>query len=212
MTGGAPSHGRQSGVVHRIYRLLTICLCFVILAASVRETFADDDAVQPRVFAPFVGNSSAPQAQPQPPAPTPTAQPGPVTPVMSAQQQSVIDLINAQRQTRGLAALRVNTKLNQAAVNHSLDMARNNFMSHSGSNGSTLGQRVTASGYAWGFVAENVAAGYDTPEEVVAAWMESSGHRANILSASATEVGVGVASNANSTYGIYWTLDFAKPR
>jgi uncharacterized protein YkwD len=212
MTGGAPSHGRQSGVVHRIYQFLTICLCFVIVAAGARDVYADDDAVQPRVFAPLVAHSGASQAQPPPPAPTPTAQPGPVTPALSAQQQRVVELVNAQRQSRGLAALRVNAKLNQAAINHSGDMARNDFMSHSGSNGSTLGQRVTGAGYSWSFVAENVAAGYDTPEEVVAAWMDSSGHRANILSSSATEVGVGVATNANSTYGIYWTLDFAKPR
>jgi uncharacterized protein YkwD len=196
--------------VHQIYRFLTISLCFVIVASSARAAYADGDAVQPRVYAPFVGSASG--SQQQQPAPAPTVTPQPATPVMNANQQRVIELINSQRTARGLAPLVANAKLISAAMNHSVDMARNDFMSHSGSNGSTLGQRVTASGYAWTFVAENIAAGYDTPDEVVAAWMDSSGHRANILSATATEVGVGVLTNANSTYGIYWTLDFAKPR
>jgi uncharacterized protein YkwD len=196
--------------VHQIYRFLTISLCFVIVASSARAAYADGDAVQPRVYAPFVGSASG--SQQQQPAPAPTVTPQPATPVMNANQQRVIELINVQRTARGLAPLVVNAKLNSAAMNHSIDMARNDFMSHSGSNGSTLGQRVTSAGYAWAFVAENIAAGYDTPDEVVAAWMDSSGHRANILSATATEVGVGVLTNSNSTYGIYWTLDFAKPR
>jgi uncharacterized protein YkwD len=121
----------------------------------------------------------------------------------------VVQLINQQRAQRGLPALAVNTALTNAAQGHADDMARYNYFSHTGRNGSTMVTRVQAAGYTnWRYLSENIAAGYTTPEQVVNAWMNSSGHRANILSTSGKEIGVGKGYNAASTYKNYWVADF----
>jgi uncharacterized protein YkwD len=92
-------------------------------------------------------------------------------------------------------------------------MADGNFFSHTGWDGSTMVGRVQATGYAdWSFLAENLAAGYRTPEQAVAAWMNSAGHRANILSTRTREIGVGQGFSASSTYKIYWVADLGAQR
>lgn len=102
--------------------------------------------------------------------------------------------------------------LDQAAVGHSTSMADNNFHAHvSPVEGSNPGDRINAAGYspqAWG---ENIAAGYADEETVVKAWLDSPGHCSNIMSASFTQMGAGFARNPTSTYGIYWTQNFARP-
>jgi uncharacterized protein YkwD len=82
-------------------------------------------------------------------------------------------------------------------------------LSHTGSDGSDPGQRITRAGYIWRTYGENVAAGYTTPESVVAGWMQSDGHRANILNPAFRDIGVGYAYGASSTYKHYWTQVFA---
>ena len=111
------------------------------------------------------------------------------------------------------ADLTWNAALTQAAVGHSDDMVTHNFFSHTGSNGSTLGDRVTAAGYAWRGVGENIAAGQGTVAEVVDGWMKSDGHCANLMNASYRDIGVAcVAGNASTSYRTYWTQDFGKSR
>ncbi|MCP3100209.1 CAP domain-containing protein [Myxococcus sp. K15C18031901] len=105
-------------------------------------------------------------------------------------------------------ALVLDTKLQCAARRHSKDMGTNNFMSHTGSNGSTPWQRITDAGYAYRRAAENVAAGYSTPAAVVAGWMASSGHCTNIMNPQLVHLGVGYFHAPNSTYRHYWTQDF----
>jgi uncharacterized protein YkwD len=135
-------------------------------------------------------------------------------------ESQVVTLLNQKRAAGatcgGVAkpkvpALAVDTKLRCAARNHSKDMATNNFMSHTGSNGSTFVQRITAANYVWTGAAENVAAGYATAAAVVAGWMASTGHCNNIMNATYKHLGVGYAYNVNATYDHYWTIDFAKP-
>ncbi|QUQ68906.1 CAP domain-containing protein [Kutzneria sp. CA-103260] len=124
-------------------------------------------------------------------------------------QDDVVRLTNAERQRAGCAPLNVVTELNQAAQGHSQDMATHNFMGHIGSDGSTVEVRVERAGYTgWWALAENVAAGQRTPEAAVAWWMGSPGHRANILNCALKDIGVGYATNPNSTYGVYWTQNF----
>ena len=92
-------------------------------------------------------------------------------------------------------------------------MVANNFFSHTGSNGSTLGDRATAAGYAWSSLGENIAAGQASVAEVVDGWMKSDGHCANLMNAGFRDIGVAcVAGNANTTYRTYWTQDFGTPR
>ena len=109
-------------------------------------------------------------------------------------------------------ALAWNTKLAQAAAAHSHDMASNNFLSHTGSNGSTLVNRVDATGYAaiaWG---ENVAGGPATVDAVMAGWLASAGHCANIMNSTFRDFGAACARNDAAAYQRYWTQDFAAPR
>jgi uncharacterized protein YkwD len=131
--------------------------------------------------------------------------------LIDPESQKVVELTNQQRASQGLAPLTVNELLVTAAAGHSTDMATNNFMSHTGSDGSNPGQRITRAGYSWRTYGENVAAGYSTAQSVMDGWMNSSGHRANILNPAFTEIGVAVRENPNSTYRFYWTMVLAAP-
>ncbi len=127
--------------------------------------------------------------------------------------ERVIELTNQERARAGLPPLISDASLNAAALGHSRDMADHNFFDHTGSDGSSACGRMAAAGYSpiW-TCGENIAAGYTTPEQVVAAWMNSPGHRANILNPSYHHIGVGYVYDADDTYGPYyhyWTQDFA---
>ncbi|MBM7492961.1 uncharacterized protein YkwD [Micromonospora luteifusca] len=127
---------------------------------------------------------------------------------VSAQAREVVDLVNAERAKAGCNALSIDDKLMTAAQRHSQDQADHQNMSHTGSDGSNSGVRLDRVGYAWRTYGENVAWNQKTPAAVMDAWMNSSGHRANILNCAFTEIGVGIASSN----GPYWTQVFAAPR
>ncbi|WP_374102172.1 CAP domain-containing protein [Micromonospora sp. U21] len=127
---------------------------------------------------------------------------------VSAQAREVVDLVNAERAKAGCKALSIDDKLMTAAQRHSQDQADHQNMSHTGSDGSNAGVRLDRVGYSWRTYGENVAWNQKTPAAVMDAWMNSSGHRANILNCAFTEIGVGIA-NSN---GPYWTQVFAAPR
>lgn len=106
-----------------------------------------------------------------------------------------------------------NAALTQAAVVHSDDMVARNFFSHTGSNGSSAGDRATAAGYSWRSVGENIAAGQPSIAVVVDGWMKSDGHCANLMNATFRDIGVAcVAGNANTTYRTYWSQELGTPR
>ncbi|MGB3492892.1 MAG: CAP domain-containing protein [Elainellaceae cyanobacterium] len=129
--------------------------------------------------------------------------------------QEVLDLTNQERATAGLQPLTLDIQLNRAAQEHSESMAVDDFFDHTGVDGSSPFDRINAEGYDYQRAAENVAAGYATPEAVVEGWMSSPGHRANILNANLAELGVGYYYLANDTgsvnYNHYWTQVFATP-
>jgi uncharacterized protein YkwD len=108
--------------------------------------------------------------------------------------------------------LTLNAQLGRAALLHSQEMAKYSFAEHQGRDGSTPAQRVTRAGYHWTAVAENVAAGPGTPEDVVTGWLASAGHCANIMSPRYSEMGVAFAVNGHDDYGVYWTLSLAARR
>jgi uncharacterized protein YkwD len=120
----------------------------------------------------------------------------------------VLTLVNQQRAANGLPALNRDSALDSAAYQHSNDMATSNTFSHTGSDGSTPGQRINAAGYYWYTCGENIAAGQSSAQAVMDAWMNSSGHRANILSPDFKDIGIAVVYRAGSAYGYYWTQDF----
>ena len=128
-------------------------------------------------------------------------------------QSKLLDLINNARENRALSPLKFSNSLSQAAQNHVKDLANNNYVvGHTGTRGSTVIDRTQKVKYGSDFVGENVAAGNKTPEEVFHQWMNSAGHKDNILKPDYTEVGVGYVLNApDTTYNHYWALVFGNP-
>ncbi|MGQ0384356.1 MAG: CAP domain-containing protein [Gammaproteobacteria bacterium] len=101
--------------------------------------------------------------------------------------------------------------LRRAALAHATDMAARNVLNHAGHDGTTPGERVARAGYRWRFTGENIAAGQPTPERVVADWLESPRHCANIMDPDFTQTGVAFAYEPASDKGIYWAQVFAAP-
>ncbi|MFI7673175.1 CAP domain-containing protein [Actinophytocola sp. NPDC049390] len=121
-------------------------------------------------------------------------------------ERQVITLTNQERAIHGCGALTQHAALTRAARGHSEEMAVRDEMTHHGANGSDAGDRVRQAGYPARKWAENIAYGQATPEEVVDAWMGSSGHRANILDCGLAEIGVGHVVNERGVP--YWTQNF----
>lgn len=140
-----------------------------------------------------------------PPTTTTTTRP-PGTP-LDAVRQALLDAHNRARQTAGLAPLLHSGALNASAQGHADWMAATGNLSHTGSGGSSAGQRISATGYRWSRAGENIAKGYATVESVMADWMLSSGHRSNILGRY-FNVGFGIAKRGTVTY---WAVNFATP-
>lgn len=109
------------------------------------------------------------------------------------------------------ATLIWNARLFSAAAGHSRDMARNDYFSHTSQDGLSMGERVSDEGYAWKAVGENIAAGQSSVSSVMATWLSSPGHCANIMSPIYTHVAVSCVYQPGSTYGSYWTMVLAKP-
>jgi uncharacterized protein YkwD len=125
-------------------------------------------------------------------------------------ERRVFELTNEERRTHGLPALIWDDTLADAARAHSRDMAENNFFSHTGSDGSNVGDRLTRFGISYAGAAENISrTGSPTPEDVVTGWMNSSGHRANILNQNMTHLGVGFHNLSDSRMN-YITQNFAR--
>lgn len=128
----------------------------------------------------------------------------------STAELDVFQLTNQERQARGLYPYAWNDLLADAARAHSQDMGTRNFFSHTNPDGKTPGDRIRDAGYNWSYCGENIAAGQTTAAEVVQGWMNSPGHRANILSTDFCDLGVGYAYVTGSAYGHYWTQNFGK--
>jgi uncharacterized protein YkwD len=124
----------------------------------------------------------------------------------------LIGLINQERQDRSLGTLSTQGQLTTAARNHSADMACNSFFSHTGSDGLLPWDRVSALGYSYSAIAENIFAGSSNAQTAFDAWMNSLGHRDNMLNPTYTEIGIGYRYWADSPYDAYTTAVFARPR
>jgi uncharacterized protein YkwD len=118
--------------------------------------------------------------------------------------------VNAERATAGCGAVAREDRLTVAARGHSADMAARGYFSHTTPEGVEFATRITQAGYVWRGAGENIAKGYRTPQQVMTGWMNSAGHKANILNCGFRDLGVGVAAAADGT--LLWTQDFATPR
>ena len=132
-------------------------------------------------------------------------EPAPAPPV-----DEVVRATNVARIGHGLGPLAVDARLTRAAQAHTEDMVRRGFFAHQNPDGAQVWDRAVAAGYGYRRVAENIAAGQRTAAEVVRGWMDSPGHRANILDGELTQIGVGLVHGGE--YGVYWTQVFGTPR
>ena len=170
---------------------------------------------------PTLTPSPRPAAQPTAkPTPAPTARPtaaptaaptikptaAPTTSTTSAIEWEVFELVNAERAKYGLSALSWADDLSRVARGHSRDMIDRGFFDHTNPDGRSPFDRLRLAGISYRTAAENIAYGQRTPEAVMNAWMNSPGHRANILNANVKEIGVGAAVSSGGT--IYWTQIF----
>lgn len=122
---------------------------------------------------------------------------------VTAYEQEVIRLVNEIRAENGLKALTYDWELGRVARYKSQDMKDNHYFSHNSPVYGTPFQMIRNFGISYRTAGENIAMGYRTPQAVVDGWMNSSGHRANILSSSFTKIGVGYVPSGN-----YWTQMF----
>jgi uncharacterized YkwD family protein len=125
---------------------------------------------------------------------------------MNAEETEVLRLVNVERAKAGCQPLVANPLLNRTARAHSTDMAVRNFFSHTNPDGKSPFDRMRAAGYQGRMMGENIAAGYTTAGSVMTAWMNSSGHRANIVNCGYKEIGVGYYRGGS--YRHYWTQNF----
>ncbi len=183
------------------------------------------------------GGSDTPgtAAAPPPPAaaPPPPAAPPPAPPVSATGTRATCGLANFQSDAMALVnahraagaqcgaqgsfpaapALAWNSALTQASLVHSDDMMALNFFSHTGSGGADAGQRATAAGYIWQTWGENIAAGQPSVGSVMAGWMASPGHCANLMNARFRDIGLAcVSGGAGNTYRTYWTMTLGTAR
>jgi uncharacterized protein YkwD len=172
------------------------------IAAEPTEGVPSPPAQSPEAAATTAAPNRTPAQATRPPVTAVPAAPA------KGEREEVLRLVNVERAKAGCAALTEDGKLRQAADAHSADQATAGKISHVGTDGAELGTRVDRFGYRWRGIGENVAAGYANPAAVMQGWMNSDGHRANILNCGFKNIGVGLATKGRT---IYWTQVFGTP-
>jgi uncharacterized YkwD family protein/spore coat assembly protein SafA len=124
-------------------------------------------------------------------------------------EQQVVDLVNKNRVSAGLAPLAANWELSRVARYKSQDMISKGYFGHQSPTYGSPFTMMQSFGLHFSAAGENIAYGQRSPQEVMTAWMNSSGHRANIMSPIYTQIGVGAAKTSSGT--LYWTQEFIKP-
>lgn len=129
-------------------------------------------------------------------------------------RREMLASVNAARKKAGLNPVTGNSLLDKAAQRHAEDMLARGYFAHKSPAGTTVRERATAAGYDWRTIGENIAYGQTSVREVMETWLDSPGHRKNILTPAFTEVGVGVAMGrgTDGKYQIYWVQNFGAPR
>lgn len=197
-------------------KLVSVCMALLLLsavslsasAASLSHTVVKGDTMWKIASKYQVGTSEVIRANSQITNPN-LIYPGQVLIIpqedssVLAFENEVIRLVNDQRSKNGLKPLTANWELSRVARYKSQDMVDNRYFSHTSPTYGTPFQMIRVFGLTYRTAGENIAYGQRTPQTVVNAWMNSSGHRANILNASYTQIGVGYVSN-----GHYWTQMF----
>lgn len=188
--------------------LFTLCACSLPASADVSHTVSGGDTIWKLAVQYQIGMDEIIRANPHIADPA-LIYPGQQLTIpqtedgVRAFEREVIRLINEQRAQNGLSPLRENWELSRVARFKSQDMADNRYFSHTSPTYGTPFQMMKNFGLSYRTAGENIAYGQRTPQAVVDAWMNSAGHRANILNASFTQIGVGYVA-----HGHYWTQMF----
>ncbi|WP_242142469.1 MULTISPECIES: CAP domain-containing protein [unclassified Bacillus cereus group] len=176
---------------------------------EAQKPTVNNETAKPEAQKPAVNNETAkPEAQ-KPAVNNETQKPAENKPAeekkgsLSEFEQRVVELTNAERTKQGLSALQVDNELSKVARAKSEDMQKNNYFDHNSPTYGSPFDMMKRFGISYKSAGENIAQGQRTPEEVVQAWMNSEGHRANILNSNFTHIGVGHIENGN-----YWTQQF----
>ncbi|MFV9505496.1 MAG: CAP domain-containing protein [Oscillochloridaceae bacterium umkhey_bin13] len=187
--------------IHTSIAITLLVMLSIALLGNTTSVYADPEvtAVSPRMYLPLVlapGNPGQPADE-------------------TAIREEIVALVNSERAKNGCGPVILNPLLTNAAQAHAEDMAVNRFFAHINLQGQTPGQRITATGYRWMRVGENIAAGQTTAQQVMLdpqyGWMFSAVHRANILNCEFTELGVGHIELPGSPFTHYWVQKFARP-
>jgi len=204
LTGTPGRHRARSRTVLAVVAVVLLVLLLVAAMFSPELFGWPPPATAPRAL---------PPAEPTTPAGVDTATPSPTGTVSvsdsEALENEVVTLTNNERSTQGCDPLRLDDGLARAARAHSVDMATTGQFGHPGADGSGPADRMNAAGYDTGRGwAENIARGQPSAETVMAAWMGSPDHRANILDCGLRAFGVGAARSASGQ--LFWTQDFGR--
>lgn len=166
---------------------------------------------QPKPQQPQQPQQPSPTPEPKPqPAPTPQPNPGNTEPApvnngtLSAFQNKVAELVNQERAKEGLQPLVVKMDLTNVAQVKAEDMAKNKYFSHTSPTYGSPFEMMKKFGINYSYAGENIAMGYTTPESVMEGWMNSPGHKKNILNPNFKEIGIGYTAD-----GSYWVQMFA---
>ena len=151
-------------------------------------------------------DTSEPSNPSNPTTPTPPSTETPSTPGLSAMEAEVVRLVNIERQKEGLQPFVASSELSNVARKKSEDMASKNYFSHTSPTYGSPFDMMKSFGIKYNTAGENIAKGQLTAQSVVNGWMNSSGHRANIMNPSFNKIGVGLAKSSNGTN--YWTQMF----
>jgi len=193
LMAGRMSHGPAPSPVTYVAVVQPVTTTPVVPATPPTTTAPPTTTTHPTTTTTHVTTTTPP-----PPVTTTTTTPPPT------QAQQVFALVNQARAQAGCNPLTDDPRLDQAALQHSDDMSSRNYFSHTTPEGVTFDQRETAAGYP-SPGGENIAQGYTSAQAVMNGWMNSAGHRANILNCGFVAIGIGV-----DTAGWYWTQDFGR--
>ncbi|MGG3758320.1 CAP domain-containing protein [Bacillus anthracis] len=163
-----------------------------------------EEVQKPEAQKPAENNNTQKPAEQKPAEQKPAEQkPAEEAKSLSEFEQRVVELTNAERAKQGLPALKIDNELSKVARIKSEDMQKNNYFDHNSPTYGSPFDMMKKFGISYTSAGENIAQGQRTPEEVVQAWMNSAGHRANILNNGFTHIGVGYVESGN-----YWTQQF----
>lgn len=123
--------------------------------------------------------------------------------------KQVVELVNIERSRHGLAPVKASAELMRAAQEHAKSLSTDIFFGHTDQSGKGPGDRAREAGYRWTLIAENIAAGQNSPSDVMSTWMKSEKHMANILNARVLEIGVGYTFDRDRRYDHYWVMNVA---